>query len=213
MREAKNDIDWGRAHDRLRVSNQALALALEPNEATIKAVQRRRAAYLASRKRDMSENKTGLSVLVFWLRNERFAIRLEDLLEISGPMACTPVPGLMDRLLGLVNLHGEIRPVLDGAALLGVPRQGAVNRVPGAILYLRWKRRAIGLGADRLEGVQILDEDRLSPCGGEGGALPGRFIKAIAGDMLALIDAAALLAGSGVDDDMTSETQKEGRSA
>lgn len=197
----RQPIDWQRVRQRLDASNQALAQALDPSPATVKAVQKRRAAYLAGRSRKKDE-APGIPVMIFGISGERFAVRLEDLSEVSGATLCTPVPGLMDRLLGLVNLHGEIRPVLDTAALLGVPRQGGANRHPAAVLYLKWKHnKTVGLGVEHLEGIARLDEADIDAGAPDGVAMPRHFIKAITRQALALIDVQGLLAGSGLDDD------------
>lgn len=213
MSGAGESIDWQRVRQRLEASNQALALALDPGQATVRAVQKRRAAYLAGRTRKKDE-ASGIPIMIFGISGERFAVRLDELCEISGAVECTPVPGLMDRLLGLVNLHGEIRPVLDTAALLDVPRAGAVNRSPGAVLYLKWRRnKVVGLGADHLEGISRLDESEIEAGSPDGVAMPRRFIKAITSRALAVIDVPALLAGSELDDGGLAAESQEGQSA
>jgi chemotaxis signal transduction protein len=208
MKDATNShssIDWTKVHERLKASNQALVQALEPDEARTRAIQKRRAAHLANRSQARTD-QADMAVLVFSVCNERFAIMLEHLSEIAGATNCTPVPGLMNKLLGLSSLHGEIRPVLDTASLLEIPRQGAANRTPGAVLYLRWKSREIGLGADHLEGIKRLEAKQLGKQAIEGAAMPRRYIQAITAEALALIDVPALLEDIGFDD----ETMREG---
>jgi chemotaxis signal transduction protein len=196
-------IDWQKVHGRLQASNQALKEALEPSAASIMAVQKRRAAYLAARNRVKDGGKT-LSVLIFHVCAERFAVELAALSEITGATTCTPLPGLMDRLLGLANLRGEIRPVLDTAALLGVPRAGAANRTAGAVMFLRNGAREIGLSADHVEGIAHMMPDMFRPPPDEA-AMPRRFIKGLTNEALALIDVAGLLAGTGHEEETTKE--------
>ncbi len=213
MTKAKQaDIDWEQVHSRLKASNQAMARALEPDPLQIAAIQKWRAAYLASRSHedDASED---MRVLVFGVSQERFAIPLEDVSEVSGATLCTPVPGLGNVLLGLANLHGEIRPVLDTAALLDIPRQGGANPKPASVLYLRWGQRRLGLAADFLEGVQTLDAKQLHKASAEGAGMPRRFIKAITAETLALIDVPALLEGSGMGNNNVNDSLQEGKRA
>lgn len=207
-----NDIDWTQVHARLKASNQAMLQALEPDAAHVAAIGRRRAAYLSQRSRQ-KKGETGQPVLIFQVQGERYALALESLSEIAGPSICTPLPGLADRLLGLVNLHGEIRPVLDTAALLGIPWKSGERRKPGAILYLRWNRRVIGLAADLLEGMGRLSEAELAAPTPEGPAMPRRFIKAITREALALIDVPSLLAGTGLEEDGLNDKLQEGTRA
>ena len=46
----------------------------------------------------------------------------------EGPPAITPLPGAPPAVLGVVNVRGEVVPVLDTAALLGLGALGAVRR-------------------------------------------------------------------------------------
>ena len=50
----------------------------------------------------------------------RFALPVESVREISRLGAISPVPGAGDVVLGVRNLRGQVLPVFDLAALLGV---------------------------------------------------------------------------------------------
>ncbi|TAN56549.1 MAG: chemotaxis protein CheW [Rhodospirillales bacterium] len=197
MKKPTNDIDWDRVRQRLEASNHAMALALAPDEAVTAAIRKQRAAYLAARSGHEAKS-SGLPVLIFTLEDEGYAIGLEHLAEISGSSACTPVPGMGDAILGLISLHDEIRPVLDLVFLLGVPRNGAASRKPGAVLFLRHRKSEIGVAVDRLERLDILDPEQLQAASFEGAGMPRKFISAITKDTLAVIDVPALLAGAGI---------------
>ncbi|CAA6606443.1 hypothetical protein MTBLM1_90112 [Rhodospirillaceae bacterium LM-1] len=211
-KQQQADIDWEQVHGRLKASNQAMARALEPDPLQITAIQKWRAAYLATRAHDPDES-TDVRVLVFSVAQERFAIPLEEISEVSGATLCTPVPGLGRALLGLANLHGEIRPVLDTAVLLDIPRQGAANPKPPSVFYLRWGQRRLGLAADFLEGVLTLDAKQLHKASAEGAGMPRRFIKAITAGTLALIDVPALLEGCGLGNNTMNDSLQEGKRA
>jgi chemotaxis signal transduction protein len=190
-------IDWNLVRKRLDASNQALALALEPDDGVVEAIRRHRAAYLATRSvQDVSQ--AGVPVLVIAVEGKRYAVDLEHLAEITGSVVCTPVPGLAGALLGLTSLHGEIRPVLDLVSLLGIPRQGAADRKPGAVVFLRGRQSEIGIAVQKLEGLKTLDASQLETSVQDGAGMPRRYIKAITRDMLAVIDIPALLAGAGI---------------
>ncbi len=55
---------------------------------------------------------------------ERFALELTAVREVLVDPAPTPLPGAPPTVLGVVNLRGEVVPLLDTAALLGTGRLG-----------------------------------------------------------------------------------------
>lgn len=53
------------------------------------------------------------SVLPFRLAGQRLAIPLEKVIRVIPALKCTPLPGAPQTILGLVNLRGQIVPVVD----------------------------------------------------------------------------------------------------
>lgn len=60
-------------------------------------------------------------LVVFALAGRRYGLRLEAVQQIVRAAAVTPVPNAPDGLLGLLDLHGRILPVLDVRRRLGLP--------------------------------------------------------------------------------------------
>jgi purine-binding chemotaxis protein CheW len=54
--------------------------------------------------------------------SEAYAMPVEHVLEVGGLREVTPVPGAGPAILGVLNLRGQILPVVDLALLLGIPR-------------------------------------------------------------------------------------------
>ena len=52
--------------------------------------------------------------LGFSLKGQRYAVSLASVREVIRPGGITPVPGAPEDVLGIVNLRGQIVPVLDG---------------------------------------------------------------------------------------------------
>jgi purine-binding chemotaxis protein CheW len=129
----------------------------------------------------------GLPVLVLRLAQERYAIELTEVAEVVRFARCTPVPGAPPRFLGVINLHGELRSVLDLGSLL-VPTQVERSN-SGFILALRRRDQEIGLKVDDIEELR-----EIRP---EGPDLPvqGDYLKRIASEGLLLLDIDKVLAG------------------
>jgi purine-binding chemotaxis protein CheW len=60
---------------------------------------------------------------------EQFALPVEHVREIARLGAISPVPGAGNVVLGVRNLRGQVLPVFDLAALLGVAGGGRPARV------------------------------------------------------------------------------------
>ncbi|MET0254768.1 MAG: chemotaxis protein CheW [Luteibacter sp.] len=66
--------------------------------------------------------------LGFSLKGQRYAVALASVREVIRPGDITPVPGGPEDVLGIVNLRGQIVPVLDGRRRFGL--DGAIE--PGS---------------------------------------------------------------------------------
>ena len=58
--------------------------------------------------------------LGFSLKGQRYAVSLASVREVIRPGGITPVPGAPEDVLGIVNLRGQIVPVLDGRRRFGL---------------------------------------------------------------------------------------------
>ena len=67
-----------------------------------------------------------MQALVLPVGSDRYALALTDVREVVRAPAPWPLPGAPPTVLGLINLRGEVVPVLDTAALLGIGRMEAV---------------------------------------------------------------------------------------
>lgn len=157
-------------------------------EALLKARARRLAA---PRDGARPEEQAGVEVLGIRLGGERYALVLADLSEVIALPRWTPVPGQPAYLLGVANLRGEIRPVIDLHALLGLSAPEAGGRAWA--VFLKSPAGEVGLRVDGLDRVIRLDPQSLARPRDEGNGLPHRFISGIGADALTLLDTEQLL--------------------
>jgi len=136
-------------------------------------------------------------VLALGVEDERYGIDLCDVAEVLPPIQATPVPGASPVFSGVINVHGEIRPVLNLRRLLGmegVLRHSDPTRmiVPRTIL-LRKEGREMGLQIDSVEQIRWIGPGNLQPAGNGGPALAPHF-KGLTQDLLMLLSTNALFA-------------------
>jgi purine-binding chemotaxis protein CheW len=90
---------------------------------------------------------------------ERYAVSIEDAREVLDLAELTPIPGASTETLGLCNLGGEILPVFDLAAKLGVAHEGHARR----LLVVEHSHRRAGLAVDEVLDVGILTQHSQPP--------------------------------------------------
>jgi len=85
--------------------------------------------------------------------SSRYALRLDDVREVTEEPQLTELPDSPGALLGIVNVHGAIVPLLDTGALLGV---GAVGRGRWAVVA-DTGRGPVALAASGMPAIQDLE--------------------------------------------------------
>ena|SRR5579872_5741655 len=173
-------IHWDQVHGRLRASAGALDEALSASPQRMEAIYRERAARLAEVPPEHISVSAAMPVLVFRLANERYAMELKELADVLLFERCAPVPGAPAQCLGVVNVRGELRAVVDLERLLTPSAQKTSGA--GFVLLLGCPRLPVALKVDSIEGLAEIRQEELSAPG------PGKHLKGIAGGTLMLLD-------------------------
>ena len=92
-----------------------------------------------------------LHVLV-GVADERYALRVDDVVEVAEYGTVAPLPGAPDAVLGVRNLRGNVLAVLDLAAIFGIERRGSPQR----IAVVEHDGYTAGLAVDSVLGVERL---------------------------------------------------------
>jgi purine-binding chemotaxis protein CheW len=85
--------------------------------------------------------------------NEHYALPVADVLEVAALGEVTPVPGAGAAVLGVRNVRGQVLPVVDLAAVLGLAASS-----PERIVIAEHGGRKAGLAVDSVVGVEELPE-------------------------------------------------------
>lgn len=111
-------------------------------------VLNRRAQSLALETAD-DEVSDQLSLLLFRIAEEWYAVRVSDVREIFQEYLVTRIPCVPAYILGVVNVRGEILSVTDSAAIMGI---GTVQTVDGV------EPPAIVIANDEIATALVVDE-------------------------------------------------------
>ncbi len=102
--------------------------------------------------------------LGFSLKGQRYAVSLGSVREVIRPSDITPVPGAPEDVLGIVNLRGQIVPVLDGRRRFGL--EGGVDE--GAedsrrVIVFDDNGSVVGMRIDVIGDMLSFDADDVAP--------------------------------------------------
>jgi len=98
-------------------------------------------------------------MLVFGLGAELYGLEVTQIQEIVERPAIHYIPRAPARLLGAVNFHGSIIPVLDLATFLGFPPGELSPRV----LVLPFQLCSLALAVHSTQRIVAIDADALMP--------------------------------------------------
>ena len=134
---------------------------------------------------------------------ELFAAPVAQVQEILDTRPIARLPQAPPNLLGMIDVRGQGIPVLDLRLTLGL--EAAADTENTRIIVLKVKPRetelTVGLRADRVFEVTVLDADQLSPAPEINGAWTGRSIAGIGrrnGQFVTVLDLDTLLGAADI---------------
>lgn len=187
---AKPCVDWAEIHRRL----EATRLGMEEKSARSPGQERQilktRAQELAREPKAKVSGGT-LEVVEFDLANERYAFALERVQEVCLLKELTPVPCTPAFVLGIVNLRGEIRTVIDLKVFFDLPARGLTDL--NKIIILQHTGIQLGILADAIRGVRSIPLDQLQPAMPTLTGIRADYLRGLTGDRLVVLDAIKIL--------------------
>jgi purine-binding chemotaxis protein CheW len=130
--------------------------------ASAEEILQRRAASLA---RDPGENEVseGLSLLLFRIAEEWYAVEAADVREIFQDYEITPIPCVPEFVMGVVNVRGEILSVTDIARMMRLGSvSGEGSGVPPAVVIAN-ARVTAALIVDEIGDIVEVEHGSIEP--------------------------------------------------
>ncbi|MDD2384393.1 MAG: chemotaxis protein CheW [Sulfurospirillaceae bacterium] len=116
--------------------------------------------------------------LTFYLDEEIYGVDIFDVKEIIAMMKTTPVPKTPPFIKGVMNLRGNIIPVVDMRIKFDMPE--VEPQMYTAIVIITIENKNIGFIVDKVEEVVNVEEDNISAPPEFGASVDTRFIKNMA---------------------------------
>ncbi len=131
---------------------------------------------------DANTNENASQFLTFVLSDEQYGIYIKPVREIIQYSLLTSIPLVSDFIAGVINLRGNVVPVINLASRLNLPEHEKTKRTCIVILDLNIEGNIITMGfiVDKVLQVVDIPEDNLKPRPQFGANIDSRFIDKMA---------------------------------
>lgn len=99
--------------------------------------------------------------LIFHLGNEDYGVEIRYVIDIVGMQRITDVPDMPDFVKGVINLRGQVIPVMDVRARFDMETREYDDRT--CIIVARMDSTSVGLIVDTVSEVHDIPENNISP--------------------------------------------------
>jgi len=154
-----SQIDWQALGKRLVEASVATQEALQPSPERARRILNERAVNLARPSADPHSVRRTTIVITFALDGERYGLDTRCVREVRRSGEFTPLPAVPDFLVGVINLRGEILPLIDIRRFLELPSKGPA--APSHIIICGDARAEFGIVADTMHDVSPVAIDEL----------------------------------------------------
>jgi purine-binding chemotaxis protein CheW len=183
----RGPVDWDRIRARIGRAGETRTLSREAKD----AILAERARTMARASGAIAENAIDLRLATFMLAHEHYGIEARLVVEIGRLSDFTPLPSAPPELVGITNLRGQILPIFDLRALLGLSRRALDDL--SRLVVLGDAQAEFGILADSTrELVTIAASELLSPPSSVSESAR-RYMRGVTKDALVVLDAAVLL--------------------
>jgi purine-binding chemotaxis protein CheW len=183
--------DWEAIRRRVAAAQQVLDSDGAPSAEARERILRERAGRLAAVDARV-ETGPMLEVLTFQLAGERYAMESSYVRQVFTLRDMTRVPCTPAFVLGIINVRGEICPVIDLKRVFGMPERGLTNATRAIVI--RDERLELGIVADVVLQVRALPEASLQPPPATLSGVHAEFVRGVTDEALIVLDAARVLA-------------------
>ncbi len=102
-------------------------------------------------------------VIVFTVDERRYALNIEAVQRIHRIVDITPLPGVPDIVLGVINVHGQIVPVMNLRKRFGLFERDL--RITDHLIIANTATQTVGLVADEVSGLLEVTESEIVKAG------------------------------------------------
>ncbi len=183
--------DWEEVHRRIETMRVAIEKGFERSPEAERQVLRTRAQQLAKELQTAEAVSEIMEVIEFELGSEHYALPLVQVQTVCLLKDLTPVPCTPSFVLGIMNLRGEIRTVIDLKKFFDLPDTGITEL--NKIIIIQNDDMQLAILADAIRGVRRIRLDDIQPALPTLTGVRADYLRGITSDRLVVLDAGRIL--------------------
>lgn len=118
-------------------------------------------------------------LLTFKLGSETYGIQINKVREILTYPIVTPIPDASRWIKGVINLRGEVAPIIDLRVRFNINNEPIYNERTIVIAVKTEDTRMIGLVVDEVSDMENVDIDKLYPAPDMGTSIAPKYLKGL----------------------------------
>ncbi|MGB8490158.1 MAG: chemotaxis protein CheW [Bacteroidales bacterium] len=162
----------------------------------VRSQLRMRAAALAREPEPDRGRSSVTEIVEFMIGSARYGIDVTLIREVFPFKDFTPLPGTPPHIIGVINMRGQVIPVVGLLRYFGLTYNGTGEMAK--IIILENAISEFGILADLVVGtmqVNIEDIKQITP---SLSGIPEKYVKGITGDNVVILDGPAILTDEGI---------------
>ena len=162
----------------------------------IRSLLKMRAVAMAIEPEQKRDTSTITEIVEFTIAAESYGIESSFVREVYPLKDFTPLPGVPSFILGIVNIRGQILPVIDLKKFFNLPFKGLgeLNKM----IILHNDLMEFGVLADEVIGTKKIFVDEILPVPSAIAGIGERYLKGVTKDRLIIFSAEVLLSDKGI---------------
>lgn len=184
-------IDWREIERRLEASHVAIERIWAPTAEDTLRILTERAQTLAREAVPAQVRDAAVEVIEFLLAHERYAVESAYVREVYPLEELASLPCTPTFVLGIINLRGEILPVIDIKKFFDLPEQGLTDL--NKVIVLESKDRVFGILADAISGVCRIPRAGIQPSLPTLTGIRSDYLLGVTAERVVILDAEKLL--------------------
>ncbi|WP_207061136.1 chemotaxis protein CheW [Motiliproteus sp. SC1-56] len=127
---------------------------------------------------EQENNDEQLQWATFELAGELYGVNVMQVKEVLRLSEIAPVPGAQHYILGIINLRGNVIPVVDTRTLFGIARADA-NTDDSRIIVIELEDQTVGMLVDSVAEVIYLKQSQVERAPNVGTEESTKFIQGV----------------------------------
>jgi purine-binding chemotaxis protein CheW len=154
-------------------------------------ILRERAIALAQEPEQKKVASALIDIITFTLAAETYGIESALVREVYPLKDITPLPGVPPYIFGIINVRGQILPVVDLKKFFNLPEKGLgeMNKV----IILSNGHMEFGIMADNVNGTQAIELEDILAVPPTVSGIGGKYLKGVTKEHIIVIEAEGLI--------------------